>query len=63
MPYLYNQNLLRLWGAIYILQIVEPGKVISLAIYVYSFVLKLTNKENKTTSPFNDLRVPDELNK
>ena len=53
MAYLFNQELLPLLGVIYILQtvFVKPGKVISLTVYVYSFVLKLTNKENKTTSP------------
>lgn len=51
--YLFNKKLLPLFRAIYILQIVfaEPSKVISLTVYVYSFVLKLTNKEDKPTSP------------
>lgn len=36
MAYLFNPKRLPLLGIIYILQIVKPGKVISLTVYVYS---------------------------
>lgn len=65
MAYLFNQKLLPLLGAIYILQIVfvEPGKNWSFDCLCWFFCPKANKQRKQSHKLVDELRVPDELNK